>query len=380
MVAAVAFVGVGVLIASPMAAPQAIHFGTPHIRAESAAVRLASSPIDDYQFILQIAVANAVTVLRTREPGLSTVIQQVVQSQPVTPLAITQALQTAVPAVLEQVTYTMPPQLRYALEKYNAGDPSAAVNALLGIPVAVLRPVLMTNPALASVVAGLLGPIISGVSATVAAVEDIGDTFGLRTAGQFLEAGLRAPAIIADGFLHGGYGPNFNPDPASPTVVLAGGVSSPGSSTPGRVVLPGPIGTLTGHGPDPADFATLPAPTTLSLTVGDISSSPDDVQSLDNGAEQQGARQQGANQAVAPEKPTYSKKSAQDAANTVSSRGKIAATDKKVTERPIRDAIKRATDNVRNSLDKLDNGPKKIHDNAGTTPAEKHDKTRGGDD
>lgn len=384
LAAGIAFVGVGVLVASPVTAPPAIQVTMPHIRAEAAAVRLASNPLDDYQFILQKAVDNAIAVLSTREPGLLAVIQQVVESQPATSQAITHALQTAVPAVLDQVTQTMPPQLRYALDKYNAGQPSAAVNTLLGIPVAVLRPVLMTNPALASVVVGLLGPIISGVSATVEAVEDIGDTFGLRTAGQFVEAGLKAPAMIADAILNGGYGPNFNPDPASPTVVLAGGVFSPGSSAPGRVVLPGPIATLTGHGPDPADFATVPEVTTLSLTVGDTTSSPDDLQSLDGGAQQQSA-----DEAAAPEKRTHSKRSVQDVANAVSGGGKIAAsdkvaaTDKKVAKRPIRDAIKTVAKDVRNSLNKLNklgNGAKKNQDKAGKTPADKHDKDGGGDD
>jgi hypothetical protein len=377
--AGIAFVGVGVLVAGA-AAPPAIQATVPHIRAEAAAVRLASNPLDDYQFVLQTAVDNAIAVLSTREPGLLAVIQQVVESQPASPEAITDALQTAVPAVLEQVTQTMPPLLRDALEKYNAGQPSAAVNTLLAIPVAVLRPVLMTNPALASVVVGLLGPIISGVSATVEAVENIGDTFGLRTAGQFVEAGLKAPAMIADGILNGGYGPNFNPDPASPTVVLAGGVFSPGSSTPGRAVLPGPIATLTGHGPDPVDFATVPEPTTLSLAVGDTTSSPDDVQSLDGGAQQQSA-----DEAAAPEKRTYKKK-AHDLAKAVSGEGKIAgtdkvaATDKKVTKRPIRNAIKSAAADVRaslNKLNKLGNGAKKNQDKAGTTPADKQDKNGG---
>jgi hypothetical protein len=358
MAAGVALVGAGVLVAGPITAPPDIRVAMPTIRVDSPNVRLAYSPFDDYQFIFGSAIENAMTVLSTPGPGPAAVLQHVLQSQPATAQAITQALKSAVPAVLEQLTSTMPLELRHALNSFNDGNYAAAVNTLLGIDVAVLRPVLMTNPALASVVVGILGPVISGLSATVEAVEDIGDAWkgGPSPA---LEALVRAPAIIADGVLNGGYGPNFNPDPASPTVVLAGGLFSPGSSAPGRVVLPGPIATLTGHGPNPADFATDPAdadPMTLSLTVGDPASSQDDVQKLGTGGQQ-----------------------AQGVANAVSGGVTTAPTTKKVTKRPIRNAISGVMDDVRGALKKFGDSPKMTTGEAGKTSlAGKNDTADGG--
>jgi hypothetical protein len=317
MALGVALVGAGVLVTSPVTAPPDIRVAMPTVRVDSPNVRLASSPVDDYRFIFGSAIENAATVLGTPGPGLVSVVQHVLQSQPATRQEITQALQTAVPAVLEQVTSTTPPELRHALVAIQNHDYAGAVNTLLGIPVAVLRPALMINPALASVVVGLLGPVISGISATVEAVEDVGDA-QQGGPGQQSVALVRAPAIIADGILNGGYGPNFNPDPQSPTVVLAGGLFSPGSSAPGRVVLPGPIATLRGNGPNPADFATVPV----------------------------------------------------DSHSAISSRGVTQTTlmTKKVTNRPVRNALNRAVADVRSTLTKLGDNPNKNRDQAGTTP------------
>lgn len=96
---------------------------------------------------------------------------------------------------------------------------------------------------------GLLGPVITGLGAVGAAVQNVVDGVVASDLHQVVNAILTAPAVIADGVLNGGYGPDLGSLVGQPLAVFAGGLLSPGGFdvTPdGNLVLnvAGPVATL----------------------------------------------------------------------------------------------------------------------------------------
>ena len=97
------------------------------------------------------------------------------------------------------------------------------------------------------VVVGLLGPVITGLSATGAAVQNVIDAVHTGDPQQVVNAILTGPATIIGGVLNGGYGPDLGPLVGSDFPVLAGGLFSLGGfDFSNGIVLnvAGPIGTL----------------------------------------------------------------------------------------------------------------------------------------
>jgi hypothetical protein len=103
---------------------------------------------------------------------------------------------------------------------------------------------------IAGAVLGFGGPLISGPAAGATALQNLIDAVGSGSPEGVAGAIINGPAVVADGFLNGGYGPNLapiTPYGAIPNVVVtAGGLFSPGAVVPGQITtigLPGPIGT-----------------------------------------------------------------------------------------------------------------------------------------
>jgi hypothetical protein len=158
-------------------------------------MHLTSAVLDTYQFIAQSAADNAQLVLAQGPLRPLTVAEEFLAGQPKTRLAFLEAVQTAATGVRDQLVNTVPGQLTLAVRELVVGDVDKATNTLLGIPIAVLR------------------------------------------ARSVADAILEGPAQIADGILNGGYGPDLSPDPTPGTVVLAGGIFSPGPTDGGKTVL-----------------------------------------------------------------------------------------------------------------------------------------------
>ena len=248
-------IGAGVIVANPvLSTPPDLRIATPEVRLSGAA--------DVYTYVLNTAEANRTALHSLPAPDPAGVLGDIIAEQPGSLRALSDGLRAAAPVVIRQLTTTAPTQVRVAILALEAGQVDAAVNTLMGVPIAVLRPVLAINPALASVVIGAIGPVVSGVAAGADAYQDIKDAVEAGDAHEAVEATLRAPAVVANGVLNGGYGPDFNPEPSPGTVVLAGGILSPGSTSGGRTILPGPLAALRGQRAD----AALPATETTQST------------------------------------------------------------------------------------------------------------------
>lgn len=236
----VAVVGAIAIVTNPVAAPP------PDIRMTYQAVQLTAQPIDVYEYVFDSAVANAQALRGGGAPDPAAIWQEILDNQPATFHELVAAVQSATPEVISQLTVIAPSELALAANKFRLGQVDAAVNTAVGVPFGVVRQILSINPALASAALGIAGPAFSGIGATAAVLQEVLDADDLGDTQGVLNAVIAAPAVIANGALNGGYGPDFSP---TPDVTLAGGILSPGSVEPGRVVLPGPIATLQGNGP-----------------------------------------------------------------------------------------------------------------------------------
>jgi hypothetical protein len=241
MAAGVALATAGAVLAGPAV------ISPPEVRVDMPDMHLTSAVLDTYRFIAQSAADNAQLVLAQGPLRPLMVAEEFLAGQPKTPLAFREAVQTATSGVRDQLVNTVPGQLALAVRELVAGDVDKATNTLLGIPVAVLRPVLSINSNLPYLAIGLIGPVISGIGAFVGALRDVIDAVKSGSARGVVDAILEGPAQIADGILNGGYGPDLSPNPTPGAVVLAGGIFTPGSTDGGKTVLPGPIATLQGH-------------------------------------------------------------------------------------------------------------------------------------
>ena len=109
----------------------------------------------------------------------------------------------------------------------------APVNLVLGVPLLVasslLAPFLGQGAAnlvmvpVSELVLGLLGPGFSGAGANGVAVQEIIDAVAAGDPSSILNAVITAPALVADGVLNGGFGPNLGGDSFfSPPAFTAG--------------------------------------------------------------------------------------------------------------------------------------------------------------
>jgi hypothetical protein len=240
--AGAALLTAAVVATSPLA-PTAheIHVAVPD-------VQLSASVQGYYDAMAQAVISNTQGLISHGLPQPFGLALAIAEAQPPPSIPSSLAELWSVPsAVLYQLTTTAPEQIVTALSQLQSNQFDGAVNSLMGVPVAVLRPILFTNPVVGTVIMGLAGPVISGIGASVSAAQDIFDSLGSHDLQKIGTALGAAPAIVLDGILNGGYGPDLSSTPGSGPVVLAGGLLSPGSSAPGKVVLAGPIGVLQRH-------------------------------------------------------------------------------------------------------------------------------------
>lgn len=270
LTAGVAVLGAGVIVASPLTPPvPELHLASIHSGAMNLAA--AVTPIDVYSQVLHKAVTNFQTLTTGADPAL--VLKQIVANQISGFTALSTALQTAGGQLATAVTTQIPGLLQTAFDHLGAGDITGVVNALLTVPLLLTQPAINLLPALEQtlmqplqnlvkvakvfsdpvydslVAVGLVGPLITGLGATAVAVQNVIAAAAKGDLQQVGNAILTAPALIADGVLNGGYGPDLGPLVGGGFTVLAGGLFTPGGFvfTPdGNIVLnvAGPIATL----------------------------------------------------------------------------------------------------------------------------------------
>jgi hypothetical protein len=123
--------------------------------------------------------------------------------------------------------------------------------SLATLPAPVVAQLLGVSPEaaqalLAGGALGISGPLIGGIGAGGAAIQEIVDQLGSGDVAALVNALIGAPATLIDGLVNGGFGPNVGPLlpflMGFPAVV--GGLINPGALGLGGVTLPGAIPTL----------------------------------------------------------------------------------------------------------------------------------------
>lgn len=247
--AGVALLGAGVIAASPIAPPVPdIHLPAIHLDATKLAA--AVSPIDAYKAVFDAAKTNLEALGAAADPG--GVIKQILANQVASFSALGTALGASGNELFTALTKTSPDLLKTVVTSLAAGNVEAATNALLTVPLAVGLPLINLLPAIEHFVTqpfqnllnvagvfsdplqdglyvvGLLGPVITGLSATAAAMQNVIDAVHTGDPQQVVNALLTGPATIIGGVLNGGFGPDLGPLVGSDFPVFAGGLFSLG--------------------------------------------------------------------------------------------------------------------------------------------------------
>ncbi len=276
----IALVGASVIAVSPIAPPLPdIHLPNPaHVAAsvELAAAALAATP-PSYAQVIQEAVANAQALLNTFRANPTPILSQVAQDQAATFQNLITALQTLGGATSTALTTTVPPLLQTAFNDLASGNVEGAIDNELNAVLAPVFPITGVVPALSAAltqpltnlvnainaveaggvlsplsmaVTGLLGPVLSGAGAFGVAVDNVGSAIGAGDPQAALNAVVNGPAVIMDGVLNGGFGPDLSSLAGLAGIkVVAGGLLSGGLAitVPNGVVtvqLPGTINSL----------------------------------------------------------------------------------------------------------------------------------------
>lgn len=259
LVAGMSAVAVSALALTPVSAPPDIHVAAP-------AVSLTASPIDAYALVLQQAIANSGDLLDAFLADPAPVLVKVANNQVAAFGLLAETFGTYAQTSLDVLTVVVPGLLQQATAELLAGNVEGAINSLQSAGLAALSPILelpapitavlnqpiqnlltvigaLTTPtALGTIGLGLIGPGVSAIGATGAAIQNVLDAVSGGDLTTVFNAIATGPATIADGFLNGGYGPNLGALVGSPIPVFAGGVLSPGGFGPGPTVFaPGPI-------------------------------------------------------------------------------------------------------------------------------------------
>lgn len=268
--AGVALLGAGVIAASPIAPPVPdIHL--PAIHFDATALAAAVSPIDSYRQVFETATANLQALVDAADPG--EVLKQIVANQMAGFTALGTALGASGSELFTALTATTPELAKTVLTSIAAGNVEAATNALLTVPLVVALPLINLLPAVQKFITqpfqnllnvttvfsdplvdgiyavGLLGPVISGLGATGAAMQNVIDAVRAGDPQGVANAILTGPATVLDGVLNGGYGPDLGPLVGPGLTVLAGGLLSSSGISIGPdngIILnsAGPIATL----------------------------------------------------------------------------------------------------------------------------------------
>ncbi|MBP1816682.1 hypothetical protein [Mycobacterium sp. OAE908] len=123
--------------------------------------------------------------------------------------------------------------------------------SLAKLPAPVVAQILGVQPAVAEALLaggalGLSGPLIGGLGAGGAAVQQVVDQLGSGDLAALINALIGAPATLIDGVVNGDFGPNVGPLLGIPAIVtvLVGGLINPGGLGLGGITLPGAIPTV----------------------------------------------------------------------------------------------------------------------------------------
>lgn len=276
LTAGVAVVGAGALALAPIQ-PVDSSLGDTRIPAVfSGPVGLAAISNPTYAEVFARASANIDAIVEAffdQYDRGATPVQVIIENQTANLEWIADEARNTVDAIGTALTETVPNQIRAALDALGEGDFYTAVSTLVGAAIAPIAPLIffagpvheslmstlsnavkalafVTPPlALGIQLLSVVGPIINGAAAAVASVQAIVDSFD---GGDPLREIINAPAAVLNGFLNGGYGPDFGGvlGGGLPFSVFAGGLlTGPGllSDAAGPVPglsLAGPLGAF----------------------------------------------------------------------------------------------------------------------------------------
>ncbi|MGC5257004.1 hypothetical protein ACPXCG_11675 [Gordonia sp. DT218] len=258
-------------------------------------VRLSSFAA--YQEAIEHAITNLEGIAATSDArGALPILRQILENQSANGQTLISGLQSAGTALTTSLNDDVPGLLEAASTALRGGDVATALNSVL---TAVILPIFSAiNPvsgelipaiqqALAAPVenlarvineqvpnialnAGLalVGPIYGGVGGLGAAIQgviDAAQSGGGAT--EIVDALAKAPAVMLDGLLNGGYGPNLGPliglDIPGLTIYAGGLLGNGGATADGGLIMPGTLASLQGiqqsilYGITPPATATL---------------------------------------------------------------------------------------------------------------------------
>jgi hypothetical protein len=272
----IALVAASVIAVSPIAPPLPdIHVPNPAQVARSVELAAATTSITLGQ-VLQQAVTNAQALLTAFRENPAPILSQIAHNQATTLQNLMAGLQTTGGAISTALKTTVPPLLQAAFKDIEGGNVEGAIDNVLNATLATAFPITELIPTLSAAVTqpmtdlvnainavqvggvlsplslavtGLLGPVLSGAGAFGVAVDNVGNAIGTGNPQAVLNAVVNGPAVILDGVLNGGYGPNLAALAGLPPdliTVLAGGLlSGPLHGSPtGALVLSGTIDSL----------------------------------------------------------------------------------------------------------------------------------------
>ncbi|WP_029113607.1 hypothetical protein [Mycobacterium sp. URHB0044] len=303
--AGVALVGASLIAASTISPMPDIHLPEVHLPAiHTANVHLAAlvNPLEVYAQVFQDALANAGTLADNALPGQ--LLKQLIANQVSSAATLAAAVQTTGGDIATALTTQVPQLLQTAVTQLAAGNVSGAVNSLLQGPLAVVLPAVDLLPALQTILtkplqnlvnvvnsftsdplatelllSGFIAPLISTPAAAAVAFQNVLSAVGTLNPVAVASAILAAPAVVADGLLNGGYGPDLGALVSPGLTVKAGGLlSSPGLvfNDDGSffVNTGGPLAALQQVLQKIATAIAPPAPATAQVAKTDIASVP----------------------------------------------------------------------------------------------------------
>jgi hypothetical protein len=304
LAAGAAFVGASMIATSTIAPMPDVSLSAIHPPAAyTAAVDLLASSdvLAAYEKLFQDAGAGIDTIVGNAAPGQ--LLSQFILNQFNSAATLAGGLGTTAAGITKALLTDVPELVQAVIKQLAAGQFSDAVDSLIKIPLAVVLPATDILPALHEVltkpltnlvkiidsltadplaatllISGFIAPLISTPAAIAVAVQNVVEAFGTSPAAVF-DALLKAPAVIADGFLNGGYGPDLGGLVQPGLTVKAGGLLS----TSGIVFLPdgtffvktgGPIAALQQLIKQITDAITPAAPATAAIATADVASLP----------------------------------------------------------------------------------------------------------
>ncbi|BBZ59714.1 hypothetical protein [Mycolicibacterium monacense] len=277
LTAGVAVVGAGALALAPIQAVDSTLSDTRIPAVFSGPVGLTAISNPTYEEVFTRASENfeaLVSYFFEQYDNDATPIQVIIQNQTANLETIAEAARNTVDAVGTALTETVPNQIRDAIDALGEGDFYSAVNLLVGAAIAPVAPLIflaqpiqaaltqtltnavnaftfVTDPLTLGIqLLSVVGPVINAAAAAVASVQAIVDSFD---GGDPLREIVNAPATILNGFLSGGYGPDFGAvlgGGALPFGIFAGGLLTgpelinPAAGPEFGFSLAGPIGAL----------------------------------------------------------------------------------------------------------------------------------------